>query len=182
MLSFVRKSGNLKRPEDLAQLMDKTVELVMNDYDLKKNYDFRQIEIIRVYAPNVPRVMCEASKIQQVFMNLLKNGAQAMAEVPDRASRFILRVGYEGEAVKVEVEDNGPGLSDSVRKRIFEPFFTTKPPGIGTGLGLSISYFIVVEHHGGVMRVETLPGQLTNFIMLFPSSQESGSEPLGENS
>jgi PAS domain S-box-containing protein len=180
MLSFVRKSDELKRPEDLALLMDKTVELVMNDYDLKKNYDFRQIEIIREYAPDVPRVMCEASKIQQVFMNLLKNGAQAMAEVPERASRFILRIGFDGEAVKVEVEDNGGGLSDSVRKRIFEPFFTTKPPGIGTGLGLSISYFIVVEHHGGVMRVETVPGQMSNFIMLFPPSPESEGTPSAE--
>jgi PAS domain S-box-containing protein len=167
MLSFVRKSGDEKRPEDLAVLLDKTVELATNDYDLKKKYDFRQIEIVREYAEDVPKVLCEAGKIQQVFMNLLKNGAQAMAEIPDRPSRFILRIGREGDGVRVEIEDNGTGLSDAVRKRIFEPFFTTKPIGSGTGLGLSVSYFIVTEHHGGSMRVETIPGRMANFIMYF---------------
>lgn len=171
MLSFVRKSGDHKRPEDIAVLLDSTVELAKNEYDLKKKYDFRQIEIVREYAQNVPMVMCEASKLQQVFMNLLKNGAQAMADVADRKSRFILRVAGEGDMVRVEVEDNGTGLSDAVRKRIFEPFFTTKPQGVGTGLGLSVSYFIVTEHHGGSMRVETVPGVMTNFIMHFPVSQ-----------
>lgn len=169
MLSFVRKSGDEKRPEDLAVLLDKTVELATNDYDLKKKYDFRQIEIVREYAEDVPEVLCEASKIQQVFMNLLKNGAQAMVDVSDRPSRFILRIGPEGDGVRVEIEDNGTGLSDAVRKRIFEPFFTTKPIGSGTGLGLSVSYFIVTEHHGGSMRVETIPGRMTNFIMYFPA-------------
>ena len=171
MLSFVRKSGDEKRPEDLAVLLDKTVELAANDYDLKKNYDFRQIEIVREYGDDVPKVMCEAGKMQQVFMNLLKNGAQAMAGIPSRPSRFILRIGREGDGVRVEIEDNGTGLSDAVRKRIFEPFFTTKPIGSGTGLGLSVSYFIVTEHHGGSMRVETIPGRMTNFIMHFPAGQ-----------
>lgn len=171
MLSFVRKSTQGKRLEDLAALMDKTVELAMNDYDLKKNYDFRKIDIVREYDANVPSVMCEASKLQQVFMNLLKNGAQAMAETPEKKSRFILRIASEGEKVRVEVEDNGPGLSNAVRKRIFEPFFTTKPPGIGTGLGLSVSYFIVTEHHGGSMQVESVLGEMTNFIMRLPVGQ-----------
>jgi len=174
MLSFVRKSGDEKRPENLAALMDRTLELAMNDYDLKKNYDFRQIDVVREYDPKVSPVLCTASKLQQVFMNLLKNGAQAMAEVPERKSCFILRVGREGGMVRVEVEDNGTGLSDAVRKRIFEPFFTTKPQGAGTGLGLSVSYFIVTEHHGGSMRVETVPGRMTNFIMHFPVAPDDG--------
>jgi PAS domain S-box-containing protein len=168
MLSFVRKSGARKQPENLAALLDASVDLAMNDYDLKKNYDFRQIEIVREYEAGVPLVWCEASKVQQVFMNLLKNGAQAMSEVVDRKSRFILRIAMDGDAVRVEIEDNGTGLSDAVRKRIFEPFFTTKPLGAGTGLGLSVSYFIVTEHHDGTMRVESVPGSMTNFIMTFP--------------
>jgi PAS domain S-box-containing protein len=182
MLSFVRKSGQGKRLEDLAALMDKTVELAMNDYDLKKNYDFRKIDIVREYASGVPLVMCEPSKLQQVFMNLLKNGAQAMAEIPERRSRFILRIASEGQKVRVEVEDNGTGLSNAVRKRIFEPFFTTKPPGVGTGLGLSVSYFIVTEHHGGSMRVESVPGAMTNFIMHFPVGQTDESKQAEERS
>jgi len=172
MLSFVRTAGDRKRPEDLSELMDRAVELAMNDYDLARQHDFRQIEIVREYAPGVPKVLCEASKLQQVFMNLLKNGAQAMAEVPERKSRFVLRIGHEGDIVRVEVEDNGTGLSDAVRKRVFEPFFTTRPHGIGTGLGLSVSYFIVTEHHGGKMRVESVPGQSACFVLEFPAYRE----------
>lgn len=174
MLSFVHKSADEKRSEDLRELMDQTLELAVNDYDLKKNYDFRQIEVLKEYDPDAPKIWCDASKIQQVFMNLLKNGAQAMAEAPDRPSRFILRIVGEGDTVRVEVEDNGPGMEEAVRKRAFEPFFTTKPQGMGTGLGLSVSYFIVTDQHGGAMRVESIPGVLTRFVMQFPCSSEGG--------
>jgi PAS domain S-box-containing protein len=180
MLSFVRKSTDQKRPEDLAELMDQTLELAMNDYDLKKNYDFRQIEIVREYAHGTPKVLCESTKLQQVFMNLLKNGAQAMAEVTDRKPRFVLRIAGEGETVRVEVEDNGTGVSEAMRKRIFEPFFTTKSRGVGTGLGLSVSYFIVTDHHGGTMRVESVPGRMTRFIMHFPAARDNGGEGTEE--
>ena len=80
MLSFSRKGDMQFHPENIAQLLDQTVELVSNDYDLKKNYDFRSIVIHREYAPDLPKVSCERTKIQQVFLNLLKNGAQAMGE------------------------------------------------------------------------------------------------------
>lgn len=168
MLSFVHKSADEKRAEDLRDLMDQTLELAVNDYDLKKNYDFRKIEVLKEYDPNTPKVLCDASKVQQVFMNLLKNGAQAMAAVKDRQSRFVLRIAGEGDMVRVEVEDNGQGMDEGVRKRVFEPLFTTKPLGAGTGLGLSVSYFIVTEQHGGSMRVESVPGKMARFIMHFP--------------
>ena len=95
----------------------------------------------------------------------------SMPSRPTPRPRVESRIGSEGDGVRVEIEDNGTGLSDAVRKRIFEPFFTTKPIGSGTGLGLSVSYFIVTEHHGGSMRVETIPGRMTNFIMHFPAGQ-----------
>jgi len=68
----------------------------------------------------------------------------AMGGVP----QFTLRVSSEGEMVRVEIEDNGPGMEESIRRRVFEPFFTTKPPGVGTGLGMSVSYFIISDDHG----------------------------------
>jgi len=68
----------------------------------------------------------------------------------------------------VEIEDNGPGMDETVQRRVFEPFFTTKPPGDGTGLGLSVSYFIVVEDHGGSMVVETSHGGGARFIVHLP--------------
>jgi signal transduction histidine kinase len=150
------------------------VDLAGSDYDLKKKYDFRQVEILREYAFDVPPVLCEAGKIQQVLLNLLRNGAEAMQEMAGKGDgyqpRFILRLGHEKEAgkVRIELEDNGPGMDAAVCKRVFEPFFTTKPTGKGTGLGLSVSYFIVAENHGGEMSVVSAPGKGTTFIVELP--------------
>ncbi len=170
MLSFSRKSESNFAPHNMAVLLDKTVELASNDYNLKKKYDFRQIEIIREYEEKLPDLMCEGSKLQQVFLNLLKNGAQAMAEKTHKQEppRFILRVKKEDGMVRVEIEDNGPGMDEATRKRIFEPFFTTKGVGVGTGLGLSVSYFIITENHSGTMVAESTPGKGTNFIIRLP--------------
>ena len=79
-----------------------------------------------------------------------------------------MRVLGDGEMVRVEIEDNGPGMDEATRRRVFEPFFTTKPPGLGTGLGLSVSYFIVTEDHGGTMSVESKPGVGARFIIRLP--------------
>lgn len=171
MLSFARMSESRFTYCDMVELMDQTLELANSDYDLKKKYDFRQIEIVREYAPNLPEIACEGSKLQQVFLNLLKNGAEAMSvhkKENGKKSRFIIRIISEGDILRIEVEDNGPGMSVDDRKRIFEPFFTTKPVGVGTGLGLSVSYFIITENHGGTMTVESEPGEGTVFIIRIP--------------
>lgn len=177
MLSFARKSESKPAPTDLRELMDSTIGLAENDYDLKKNYDFKHVEIDREYCPEVPLVLCERSKIQQVFLNILRNGTEAMHESrfrtgrPER-SRFVIRIGLEGAFVVTEIEDNGPGIPEGLRTRIFEPFFTTKDVGIGTGLGLSVSYFIVVEDHHGELEVDSAPGRYTRFTVRLPVEQE----------
>jgi signal transduction histidine kinase len=170
MLAFSRKPEAGGNPTDLAELLDRTLLLAESDYDLRKRHDFRQIAIIREYASEVPLVVCQASKIQQVFLNILRNGAEAMGELLDagRSPRFVLRVLPEGASVRVEIEDNGPGIDEATRRRVFEPFFTTKLPGIGTGLGLSVSYFIVAEDHGGTLTVDSQPGTGTRFIVRLP--------------
>ncbi|HBZ54914.1 MAG TPA: histidine kinase, partial [Syntrophobacteraceae bacterium] len=170
MLSFSRKPDLEGSSTNMVELLDRTLLLAGSDYDLKKRYDFRQIEIVRDYAPEVPPAVCHASKIQQVFLNILRNGAEAMAENRHlgRIPRFLLRVLPEGSYVRMEIEDNGPGMDEGTRRRVFEPFFTSKPPGIGTGLGLSVSYFIVTEDHGGTMSVESQPGTGTRFIVRLP--------------
>ena len=171
MLSFSRKSNVEMAKVDLCALLDRTVELAANDYDLKKQYDFRRIKIEREYEPGLPFVPCEESKIQQVFFNLIRNGAQAMAAKQAEAC-FVLRAMSLGDEVRIEIADNGPGLPENLRKRIFEPFFTTKKVGEGTGLGLSVSYFIVVENHGGRLEVESVPGQGTTFAVTLPLTPE----------
>ncbi len=170
MLSFSRKAEGGGVPVDMAELLDRTVSLAASDYDLKKRYDFRQINIVREYQPAVPRVVCEAGKIQQVFLNILRNGAEAMMALgkAGRPAQFVLRVLRDGVMVRVEIEDNGPGMDEATRRRVFEPFFTTKPPGSGTGLGLSVSYFIVTEDHEGSMSVESSPGMGSRFVIRLP--------------
>jgi polar amino acid transport system substrate-binding protein len=105
-----------------------------------------------------------------VLLNLLKNGAEAMQEAEGRKETpcFTLRVSRENSMARIEVEDNGSGIPEEIRKRVFEPFYTTKEVGMGTGLGLSVSYFIVTEDHGGTMSVESAPGKGATFIVRLP--------------
>ncbi len=169
MLSFSRKGDHSIQKHDLAELLDATVEIAENDYGLKEKYDFRSITIKRDYSGGVQAVPCEKSKIQQVFLNLLQNGAQAMAKAGLGSSAcFIFRVMEDRDWVRVEIEDNGPGMDQETSKRSFEPFFTTKDEWTGTGLGLSVSYFIITKNHGGTIKVESHPGQGTKFIIKLP--------------
>ncbi len=173
-LSFSRKSEAEFANCDIADLMDKTLELAATDYNLTKQYDFKAIEVVREYDENLPMISCEKAKIQQVLLNLLRNGSQAMQDISNENDktkpRFVLRLSCnrpEG-MLKIEVEDNGPGMDDITRRRVFEPFFTTKPVGVGTGLGLSVSYFIITENHKGEMRVESSLGNGACFIIKLP--------------
>jgi len=170
MLDFSRKSDQQLTPRPLAELIDKTVELAGNDYDLRKHYDFRLIEIERVYAPDMPLTPCIPGMLQQVLLNILKNGAQAMAEktYTDDKPKFRLVLSHDEEYAEIRVEDNGPGMDEATSRHLFDPFFTTKEVGKGTGLGLSVSYFIIAENHGGTLDVEAQPGKGSTFIIRLP--------------
>ncbi len=180
MLSFSRKSDAQICLCALDEVMDKTLELAATDYDMKKEHDFKLIQIIKEYDP-APKVPCEQGKIQQVLLNILRNGAQAMQEAGIAAPRFILRIYLQPilNRVCMEIEDNGPGMDEKTRKRIFEPFFTTKPVGIGTGLGLSVSYFIIKETHQGDIWAQSHPGQGTKFYICLPVKTDKGRPEAG---
>jgi len=171
MLSFSRKSDSEFVPHDLGNLMRSALSLVVNDYDFRRNYDFRKIKIVDDFDAEDLTVACDGTEIQQVFLNLLKNGAEAMGEKKYHEGEvpcFVLR-GYRlGDLAVMEIEDNGPGMDEEVRNRIMEPFFTTKSANRGTGLGLSISYFIVTDRHHGVMEVFSEPGKGTRFSVKLP--------------
>ncbi|MFP5221544.1 MAG: PocR ligand-binding domain-containing protein [Acidobacteriota bacterium] len=170
MLEFSRRTTSHNAPNNLGELLDKSVELCSTDYDLKKKFDFRNIRIVREYDPDLPEVPCSGPQIQQVFMNLLGNAAHAMADQP--APLITLRTRRDGDMAVVEVEDNGSGMDEELTRKIFEPFFTTKPVGEGTGLGLSVSYFIVANNHQGTLSVESWPGKGSRFTVRLPLRRE----------
>ena len=158
MLSFSRNVNDSISSVDIIELIELTVKVAEADYNLKKNYDFKQIKIDRDYQENIPYIYCQQTKIQQVLFNLLRNSAQALHANNTSTPTISIKVYLEGyseddQRVVIELEDNGPGIPENIQNRIFEPFYTTKPVGEGTGLGLSVSYFIVVDQHGGDMQV-----------------------------
>ena len=112
----------------------------------------------------IPAITCSPSQVNQVFLNLITNAAQAM---PEGRGKIILTTRADGEGVAVDVEDNGSGMPPDVLKKIFDPFFTTKEIGKGTGLGLSISYKII-QQHGGHISVDSKVGAGTKFTVWFP--------------
>ncbi|WP_022663818.1 ABC transporter substrate binding protein [Desulfospira joergensenii] len=176
MLRFARKSEDTLSLNSIENLMDKTLDLAATDFNLKKHHDFKKVRIVKKYEPGLPLVLCEGNKIQQVFLNILSNGTQAMLASAARDPEFVLEIKSERERemVCIRIRDNGPGMDEPTRKRIFEPFFTTKPVGEGTGLGLSVSYFIVTENHGGEMGVESAPGSGSEFFIRLPFRQNIG--------
>ena len=170
MLHFSRPSDSRMEPTSLVELLDKTVALAAHDYDLRKKYDFRDIAIVRDFEKDLPPVACVGTEIGQVILNLLRNASQAFvsAQPAVETPRITLRLRREKQFVRIEVEDNGPGMEEETRKRVFEPFFTTKEVGVGTGLGLSVSYFIITSHHRGHMTVDSGPGRGARFILRLP--------------
>ncbi|MHC8349280.1 sensor histidine kinase [Pseudomonas sp. RT4P38] len=170
MLSFSRRSTRQMAPCDLPALIDQAVEIASNDFDLAIGFDFKGQAIIRQFDPALGPVPGTANELEQVLLNLLKNAAQAIHQREDdrEPGRIILRTKLNPPWAEIQVEDNGIGMSESVRKRTFEPFFTTKEIGQGTGLGLSVSYFIITNNHKGQMEVQSTLGQGTCFTLRLP--------------
>jgi len=142
---------------DLRAGLDSTLNVVSNE--LKYRAD-----VVKEYG-DLPKIRCLPSQLNQVFMNLLVNAAQATPE--GRHGTITIRCGTDADGVWVEVADTGAGIPEENLKRIFDPFFTTKPIGKGTGLGLSLSYGIV-QKHGGRIEVRSEVGVGTTFRISLP--------------
>ncbi|MGB7650084.1 MAG: ATP-binding protein [Gallionella sp.] len=123
----------------------------------------KSVLIEKHYGP-IPDITCSPSQLNQVFLNLITNAAQAMTH---EAGTISLITKVAGEGVEVVVVDNGNGIPADILPKIFDPFFTTKEIGKGTGLGLSISYKII-QQHGGTIKAESKAGMGTKFIIWLP--------------
>jgi two-component system, NtrC family, sensor kinase len=144
---------------DLHANLENTLNMVRNEIKYKA-------DVVRNYG-TLPRIRCRPSQIDQVFMNLLVNAAQAI----DQHGTITLRSGCSADHVWIAISDTGCGITPAIQARIFDPFFTTKAVGKGTGLGLSLSYGII-EKHGGSIKVESAVGQGSTFTIHLPVSPD----------
>ena len=131
--------------------------------------EYRYCADIETDLKDLPPVPCNPEQMNQVFLNLIINGAHAIASQKRAANGKIkIATWIDSTSVYCSVADDGPGIPLEVQKHIFEPFFTTKKPGIGTGLGLSISYDIVVHKHHGTLTVDCPEEGGTVFTIALP--------------
>jgi two-component system NtrC family sensor kinase len=138
---------------------------------VKNQMKFHNVQIDMDLAGEVPPVSIDPNQLQQVFLNLLTNAADAMNDTGYiRIATRTLGPGAERQ-VETEFTDTGPGIYPNNLDKIFEPFFTTKPVGKGTGLGLPVSYGIV-KKHGGDIIVKSKVGRGTSFFVRLPACKE----------
>lgn len=158
MLTFSRQSPAQKAPENVNEIIDKTIEL--HEYWLKST----NIEIIKSYGV-VPYVDVDRQQMQQVILNLLINAEHAISDT-GRRGRIEFKTVYDNKSkdLTITVSDNGAGIPKEILPKIFDPFFTTKPVNIGTGLGLSIAHGIIAEQ-GGTIDVKSEEGKGTSFVI-----------------
>jgi len=156
---FARLDECETKAANLNEGLESTINIVWNELkfkaDLKKEFG------------EIPSTLCNPGQLNQVFMNLLVNAAQAM----DNFGVITVRTTSEDGMIRVSVSDTGCGIPPDRIKRIFDPFYTTKDVGKGTGLGLSIVYDIVKKHNGEI-KVESDPGVGTTFTVQIPVVQE----------
>jgi signal transduction histidine kinase len=151
--------------------------VVMDDYSINRGIEstlviarneYKYVADIRTEPGDVTTVACNANEINQVLLTLIVNAAQAIKSWKTDRGTITIRTWQEGSTVCCSVADDGPGISSEVQSRIFEPFFTTKKAGEGTGLGLSIAYDIIVNRHGGTLRLHSKQGEGATFTLKIP--------------
>ncbi|MEA5620169.1 GAF domain-containing protein [Cronbergia sp. UHCC 0137] len=174
--NFSRLDEAENKSVDLHEGIDNT--LLILQHRLKRNSAFQGIEVMKDYG-NLPKIICYAGQMNQVFMNVINNAIDVLTEVTETIQeqtnpdflptiRISTRLSSDNSHILISIADNGPGMNEDLKNRIFEPFFTTKPVGKGTGLGLAISYQIIVERHSGLMECISQPGQGTEFWIEIP--------------
>ncbi len=180
LLGFSRKATAEKVEININTLLDSTIAMVRNQAK------FHNIKFVLNFDESLPMIHVDPNQMQQVFLNLLINAADAMNErgqitiatrtVGESEETPWFKMGHPQEGkkyIEIEFTDTGPGIPEEYMGKIFEPFFTTKPVGKGTGLGLAVSYGII-KRHGGNITVRSEPGKGASFFIRLPV--EEGSE------
>ncbi len=175
--TFSRTDTEKKTEFDLHEGLDST--LLILKYRLKANENRPTIKIVKNYG-NIPEVKCYAGQLNQVFMNLISNGIDALEEsnegktfqdIEKAPNRITIGTEFseERQSILVRIRDNGSGMPEEVKGKIFEQGFTTKGVGKGTGLGLAIARQIIAEKHGGTIEVDSTSARGTEFTIALPA-------------
>ena len=162
--TFGRAATVSREPVVINQVIQRAISLV------HKQLHLRQIEVQLRFPSEDVIVIGNAIQMEQVFINLLTNARDALADVTQKMITITCTV--KTDVVNIHFCDTGPGIPAGLEQRIFDPFFTTKEVGAGTGLGLSITYGIIKEHQGSI-AVESRPGEGALFIIQLPLKQAS---------
>ena len=161
LLAFSRQSKITIEPQNIEDIIDKTLMLIEHDLDMK------EILLKKIIEPDLPHIQCDFKQIQQALLNLVGNASEAMSKggILTVAAARSKKKGF----VDVDISDTGCGILKKDLKNIFEPFFTTKEEGQGVGLGLSVVFGIITRHKGTI-KVESRPGKGSVFKIQLPVS------------
>lgn len=166
MKEFSHPAQDQKTPADLNKALENTLIVARNEWKYVA-------EVVTDFDPELPAVACLPGELNQVFLNLIVNAAQAITEVVGSDSGCKGRITVstsllpDGNA-EIRFADTGCGIASEHRAKVFDPFFTTKEIGKGTGQGLAIAYNIIVKKHGGTFDFESAPGHGTCFFIRLP--------------
>jgi signal transduction histidine kinase len=159
MKSFSYKDSSDRSYADLNEALTTTLTVARNEV--------KYVADVVLDLGELPEVLCHVGDLNQVFLNLLVNAADALQEKGERGEiRVSTRA--EGTTAVIGIADNGPGIPADLQRVIFEPFFTTKEVGKGTGQGLALARAVVADKHGGTIEVHSAPGQGTEFVIRLP--------------
>ena len=170
MKEFGHPGGKEKQAVDVNGSIRNTLVVSRNEYkyvaEVEEHYD------------DVPPIQGYQAELNQVWLNLVVNAAQAIAEVvgdgSGRKGKITVSTHAEDNEVVVRISDTGCGIPAEIRDRVFEPFFTTKEPGRGTGQGLAIVRSVVVDKHGGSIEIDSEAGKGTTFTVRLPVAGNGG--------
>jgi two-component system NtrC family sensor kinase len=164
LLDFARQRKPDMKEWDIHTLIDRTVTLVENQAR------FQNIKIVKEFKKDIGMLFVDGDQIQQVFMNIIINAADAMA---GDGGTLTIKTNIKNGMAQVSFTDSGCGIAKEHLSKLFDPFFTTKETGKGTGLGLAISYGII-QSHGGDIGVESEVGKGSTFRIRIPIEKKNG--------
>ena len=171
MKEFSHPGADEKAPTDLNNAIQTTIEISRNEWKYNT-------ELITDLDPELPQVPVLHNEFNQVILNMIVNAAHAIADVVGTSGEMgEIRITsqHDGEWAKICISDTGKGIPQAIQKRIFDPFFTTKEVGKGSGQGLAISWSVIVDKHGGSIKVDSEENKGSTFIIRLPITQHAAS-------